>query len=67
MKKNKFIITSRFAIALLLGGLLLLPVQLSASLLRSYTITVQMETATLKDLFDLIDRELFPNYARLLI
>lgn len=57
MKKNKLIKTGKFAVALLMAGLLLFPSQSFATSLSSHTITLQMESATLRDLFDLIEEK----------
>ncbi|WP_085536359.1 TonB-dependent receptor [Massilibacteroides vaginae] len=57
MKKNKFIFSGKLASALLAVGLLLPPNLSLASPLRSYTMTIQMESATLKTLFELIEEQ----------
>lgn len=64
MKKNRFIRTNRFAMAILATSLLLPPCQSWASSLKSHTMTIQMESATLKDLFSLIEEQF--NYSFLI-
>ena len=57
MKKSKFIFTGKLAMAILAAGLLLPPNYSIASPLRSYTMNIQMESATLKTLFELIEEQ----------
>lgn len=57
MEINKLKKMSKLAITILMAGFLVLPNPLSASPLRSHIMTIQMESATLKDLFDLIEKE----------
>lgn len=57
MKKSKFIFSGKLATAFLAVGLLLPPNSSMASSLRSYTMTIQMESSTLKTLFELIEEQ----------
>jgi len=57
MKKSKLFFSGKLATALLAVGLLLPPNSLMASPLRSYTMTIQMESSTLKTLFELIEEQ----------
>lgn len=57
MKKSKLILSGKLATALLAVGLLLPPNLSQASPLRAYTMTIQMESATLKTLFELIEEQ----------
>lgn len=57
MKKSKLIKTGKFAMALLIAGLLLPPSQLSASSLRSHSMIIQTESASLRDLFNMIEEQ----------
>lgn len=57
MKKSKIIFSGKMATALLAVGLLLPPNFSMASPLRSHTMTIQLESATLKTLFELIEEQ----------
>lgn len=57
MKKSRSILNGKLAMALLAAGLLLPPSYSIASSLRSHTMTIQMESATLKTLFELIEEK----------